>query len=48
MKNDYYFWFLIIFIAVCSCIICYGTGYDKGYRLGETTSQVIIPQDTER
>lgn len=42
--KDYYVWFLIIFVLVCSCIVCYRTGYDSGYKLGSSQCHVIIPQ----
>jgi hypothetical protein len=42
--KDYYIWFLIIFILVCSCIVSYRYGYDAGYKLGSSTCHVIIPQ----
>jgi hypothetical protein len=40
--KDYYVWFLIIFILVCSCIVSYRYGYDAGFKLGSSQCHVII------
>jgi hypothetical protein len=41
--KDYYIWFLIIFILVCSCILCYRYGYDVGYKMGSSQCPVVYP-----
>jgi hypothetical protein len=45
MKKDYYLWFLIIFILVCSCIVSYRSGYDAGFTKGQTMCHIIIPEE---
>ena len=45
MKHDYYLWFLIIFVFICSCIICYRYGYASGFEQAQSTFEVIIPQE---
>jgi len=39
--KDYYLWFLIVFILVCSCIVCYRYGYDSGFKLGSSMYPVV-------
>ena len=43
--KDYYLWFLVLFVLVCSCIVCYRYGYDSGFKLGQTTCHVIVPEE---
>ena len=45
MKHDYYLWFLIIFVFICSCIVCYRYGYESGFIQGQSTCHVIVPQE---
>ena len=48
MKNNLYIWFLVLFILVCSCILCYRTGYDSGYKLGSSLCPAIQHEQGEK
>ena len=43
MKDDCFLWFLIIFVTVAACIVCYKNGYAEGYKLGSAACPVIYP-----
>jgi hypothetical protein len=39
--KDYYLWFLIVFILIAGCVVCYKTGYGDGYKLGSSLCPAI-------
>ena len=45
MKEDYYIWFLVLFVTIAGCVVAYKSGYGDGYRLGSSMCHVIYAQD---
>jgi hypothetical protein len=43
--KDYYAWFLILFVVVAACVVCYKSGYGEGYKLGSSMCPAIYPHD---
>jgi hypothetical protein len=39
--QDYYVWFLVIFVMVAGCVVAYKYGYGDGYKLGSSICPAI-------
>jgi hypothetical protein len=42
--KDYYLYFLILFVLVAACVVCYKYGYGDGYKLGSSLCPAVYPQ----
>ena len=45
--KDYYLWFLVLFIMVAACVVCYKSGYGDGYKLGSSMCPAVWHPDPQ-
>lgn len=45
MRKDYYFWFVILFILICVCVLSYRSGCASYFMQDKPVYQVIQAQE---